>query len=180
MIRILQAQRAILVSLLAGLLSVASMSTTGAWGQDFPHGIFHGPSWHHVLVRIHNRWKTDEYLNIEQGQLVSGPIEPGWYSAMWYLDQTDDGYIRLQNYWKPDEYIHIQSGNVQAGPIEPGWWSAKWTLEDVSDTPFVHIHNRWKPDQFLHNQYGSVQAGPIEPGWWSAMWDIERVSPPPG
>ena len=31
--------------------------------------------------RIENRWKANEYLHIERGQLESGPIKPGWLSA---------------------------------------------------------------------------------------------------
>jgi hypothetical protein len=35
--------------------------------------------------RFQNHWKPDQYLNVEHGQIESGPIAPGWFSAMWSI-----------------------------------------------------------------------------------------------
>ncbi len=71
---------------------------------------------------------TGGYLNIEHGPLAIGPVEPGWYSAMWQFVRSpaNDGSFRLQNRWKPDVYINAETGAVEAGPIQPGWVSANW------------------------------------------------------
>ena len=37
-------------------------------------------------TKIRNRWKTDQYLNVERGRLESGPIQSGWHSAMWVME----------------------------------------------------------------------------------------------
>jgi hypothetical protein len=129
------------------------------------------------LVRIHNRWQADQFLNIENGTIISGPIRSQWWSAQWTIEASEEGFIRIRNRGKPDHYLHIEHGTVEAGPIESAWWSAQWTLEGADDG-FVRIRNRWKPQRYLHIEYGSVQAGPIEPEWWSAMWTIELAVAP--
>ena len=40
--------------------------------------------------RINNRWKPNQYLHIEYGELQSGPIEPGWWSAQWIIELAAD------------------------------------------------------------------------------------------
>jgi len=84
--------------------------------------------------RIRSRWKPGEYLHVQNGQLESGPIQPGWWSAMWSVEQMSgfQGYVRIRNRWKPDQYINNQNGSIQSGPIQPGWWSAGWLPEAVS------------------------------------------------
>jgi hypothetical protein len=42
-----------------------------------------------AYVRIRNRWKPDQYLNVEHGHIESGPIDPGWFSAMWSVLRVD-------------------------------------------------------------------------------------------
>jgi hypothetical protein len=121
--------------------------------------------------RIQNRWKPDQYLNIEREQVESSPIEPQWYSAMWSIEGTDVGFVRLRNRWKPNEYLHIEYGGLLSGAIQPQWYSAMWSIE-TADAGFVRLRNRWKPDQFIHIEYGSVQSGPIQPQWFSAMWSF--------
>jgi len=37
-------------------------------------------------VRIRNRWRADQYLHTENGQLNCGQIRPEWWSAMWRLE----------------------------------------------------------------------------------------------
>jgi len=78
--------------------------------------------------RFENRWKPDQYLNIEHGQILSIPIQPQWYSAMWSVENVDAGFVRLRNRWKPNEFIHIEYGAAQSGPIQPQWFSAMWAF----------------------------------------------------
>jgi len=79
-------------------------------------------------IRLQNRWKPEQFLNIEHGRLESGPIQPGWFSAMWLLEDADAGFVRLRNRWKPDEFIHVEYGTVASGAIQPGWYSAMWGI----------------------------------------------------
>lgn len=72
---------------------------------------------------------SGNYLHVENGPLVLGPAQPGWWSAMWIIEQVDGAHVRLRNRWRRNLYIHIENGRVEAGPIQPGWWSAMWRLE---------------------------------------------------
>ncbi len=168
----------IFVPAIAMLFSLATVSQSVA--QDRDHHRWrdhHHRDWRETegLVRIHNRWKPDQFLNIESGRLTSGAIRGGWYSARWAVEDGPDGYVRLRNFWKPNEYIHIQHGYVEAGPIEARWWSAMWTIEPVPGTDFVRLRNRWKPNECLNVEHGELEAGPVGPGWWSAMWTLEPI-----
>ena len=149
-------------------------SGAGGWIGSQPSGApppASGTGFH----RLKNLWKGQEAINIEQGFVHSGPVQPGWWSAMWQFENADyeNGvqYQRIRNRWKPDEYLHVEYGQIQSGPIQDGWWSAMWSIEQMSGFPgYVRIRNRWKPDQYIHNEYGQIQCGPIQAGWWSAGW----------
>lgn len=124
------------------------------------------------LTRIQNRWRPDQYINIEKG-LTSGPIQATWWSAIWLIEPLEGGMVRIRSRWQPGSYLHIENGRLEAGPIQPSWWSAVWMLEPA-EGEFVRIRNRWRPDQYLHIEDGALTAGAIQPAWWSAMW---RVGP---
>jgi hypothetical protein len=127
-------------------------------------------------VRIRNYWKPDEYLNIESGVPTSGPIQPGWYSARWTLEQPAPFLFWIHNFWKPDEYLNIQNG-LQSTSLSPGWLSARWVMEPVagSNNNLYRIRNMWNPNLYLNNQNGALAATEVQPGWFSAMWTIEHV-----
>ncbi|SMF26838.1 RICIN domain-containing protein [Pseudobacteriovorax antillogorgiicola] len=38
------------------------------------------------VYRIQNRWQANQYLHMEYGELESGPILSGWWSARWLLE----------------------------------------------------------------------------------------------
>jgi hypothetical protein len=124
--------------------------------------------------RFQNHWQPDQYLNVEHGQIESSPILPGWFSAMWSLENVDGGFVRIRNRWKPEQYLNVEHGQIESSPIAPGWFSAMWSFENV-DGGFVRIRNRWKPEQYLNVEHGQIESGPIAPGWFSAMWSIVPV-----
>ncbi|MCU0870695.1 MAG: hypothetical protein MUF30_14070, partial [Burkholderiales bacterium] len=73
------------------------------------------------FVQLKNRWKPDQYVHIENGPPTAGPIQPGWWSAMWVMENVPGAnFVRLRNRWKPDQYLHIEPGRLDAGPIQPG------------------------------------------------------------
>jgi len=81
---------------------------------------------------IRNRWKANQYLNIESGSLQSTQIGPGWLSARWVLEPINGRNVyRIRNVWQPDKCLNIESGALRASPIEPGWWSAWWVFDRV-------------------------------------------------
>lgn len=123
------------------------------------------------VVRIHNRWRQEQFLNIEIG-LASSAIQPQWLSALWRVETTDSGFFRIGSQWQRDRYLHMESGRLECAPIQPQWWSAMWAFE-VVDSAFVRIRNRWRTDQYLHTESGRLETGPIRPEWSSAMWRLE-------
>ena len=89
---------------------------------------------------IQNRWKPDQYLNIESGAIQSTPIQPGWLSARWTFEPVSGTNLyRIRNVWQLTQYRNIESGVLTAGPVvtdspifPPGWWSALWMPEPVN------------------------------------------------
>jgi Beta-propeller repeat len=81
---------------------------------------------------IRNRGNSDQYLNIESGNLQSSPIGPGWLSARWTLEPINGTNLyRIRNVWQPDKCLNIESGALRASPVEPDWWSSWWVFDRV-------------------------------------------------
>jgi hypothetical protein len=81
---------------------------------------------------IRNRWKSNQYLNIESGNLQSTSIGPGWLSARWLLEPINGTNVyRIRNVWQPDKCLNVESGTLRASPVEPGWWSSWWVFDRV-------------------------------------------------
>jgi Ricin-type beta-trefoil lectin domain-like len=127
------------------------------------------------IYQLKNRWKSGEYINVEQPTPSSGGIQPGWLSAQWTFEPVGStGYYTIKNAWR-NQYLNIETGPLTLGSIQPGWLSAHWSLEPVDGTSYYRIRNRWKPAVALHNQNGQLEAGPIDLGWWSAQWETVEV-----
>jgi len=81
---------------------------------------------------IRNRWKPNEYLNIQSGSLQSSAIGQYWLSARWTLEPINGTNLyRIRNVWQPDKCLNIESGILSASPVEPGWWSSWWVFDRV-------------------------------------------------
>ncbi|MEQ8425623.1 MAG: hypothetical protein RIA63_12990 [Cyclobacteriaceae bacterium] len=142
------------------LFALLTVAITTIQAQDF--------------YQIKNRWKTNEYIHVEQPTPASGAIDQGWWSAQWTFEAVQGSpYYKVKNKWK-NQYLHIENGPLALSDIQAAWWSAQWSLEPVAGTNFIRIRNRWKPEIALHNQNGRLEAGTVELGWWSAQW--ERVA----
>ncbi|OWY25853.1 hypothetical protein C7N43_32780 [Sphingobacteriales bacterium UPWRP_1] len=78
-------------------------------------------------VRLKNV-ATGTYLHTENGgQLGSGTIQPGWWSAQWTLKPAD-GHTQIINRWT-NGYLHNENGKLEIGDLgAPGWWSAQWIM----------------------------------------------------
>lgn len=127
------------------------------------------------VYQIQNRWKTNEYLHVEQPTPASGAIQPGWLSAQWIFEPVSGRpYVKIKNKWR-NQYLHIEKGPLMCGTIEPGWYSAHWSLEPVAGTSSYRIRSRWKPQVALHNQNGKLETGSVDLGWWSAQWQTIKV-----
>ncbi|MEM6262536.1 MAG: hypothetical protein AAGI38_08520 [Bacteroidota bacterium] len=125
------------------------------------------------FTRIQNRWKANQYINIEKGPVVASNIEQGWWSAQWQvLPIQGTKYVRIKNRWK-GTYLHNQNRRLESGSIQMGWWSAQWELINISNSGYFQIKNRWT-GEYIHNQNGKVQLGAIKPGWWSAQWRVKK------
>jgi hypothetical protein len=129
-----------------------------------------------LFMKFSNRWHPNKYIHTEHGPPAAGPAGPGWWSAMWQIEHTNDGYIRLRNRWRGG-YLHVENGPLELGPVEPGWWSAMWTAEPA-EHPFIRLKNRWRGG-YLHIESGQLEHGAIQPGWWSAMWRTDHVESAP-
>jgi len=116
-----------------GGAAVSSPFGQGWWSADwqlvYQLPLFGDPGGQSVFW-IQNRWKPNEYLNVESGTIQSTPIGPGWLSARWTFEQVPGtGLYLIRNVWRRNEYLNIESGALTAGPIQPGWYSARWTIQ---------------------------------------------------
>lgn len=73
--------------------------------------------------------KPSYCLNSEYSELNSSEIVPGWYSAKWIFESTNDGYFFIRNAWKVDLYIYINKGKVYMGQKSGKSLSFQWSLE---------------------------------------------------
>ena len=129
-------------------------------------------------VQIQNRWKSDQYVQVQDSQIRSGAIQqPASLNDLWeQVPIKDSPYIRLRSRSKPDHHAHIEHGKLESGAVQPGWWSAQWMRLPVDDTPYVRFQNRWKSDQYLHIEHGKLESSAIQPGWHSAQWRVLPAS----
>lgn len=129
------------------------------------------------IIRIQNRWKSNQYLNNQKGYINCGGIQNGWWSAMWTLEKVQGtNFYRIKNRWKPNQYIHIERGNLESSAIQAGAWSAMWAIEQVSGTNFYRIRNRWKPNQYINIEHGKLESTSIHANAWSAMWTLGSIN----
>jgi hypothetical protein len=81
------------------------------------------------FIRLRNR-STGNYMHVEDqnGSVQCGTADPSWYSAMWTIPATGDGWNYIQNRWQTSEWIHIEGllGYAQYSSPQTGWYSAMW------------------------------------------------------
>ena len=60
---------------------------------------------------------------------VLGPVQPGWWSAMWIMEPVtgQNEQFRLKNKYR-GTYLHSETGTIQTGEVQPGWLSARWVI----------------------------------------------------
>ncbi len=132
--------------------------------------------------RFQNRWKPDQYLNVEHGQIESGPIAPGWFSAMWTIEpvpNADRAYVRIRNRWKPDQYLNVEHGQIESGTIAPGWFSAMWSVVQASGrgVPSVeggNVEGGNEEYSFEGETYGWYDDGWNGSGWYIVGYEFRN------
>lgn len=96
-------------------------------------GFFSSGTYADEFVRIRNNWKDNQFIYVEEGNIICGSIEKGCWGAQWILEQVDENYYRIKNRWKGDRYIHVEKGILECRLIEEVWWSAQWTFQSLSN-----------------------------------------------
>ncbi|MDX2282676.1 MAG: hypothetical protein NW241_00880 [Bacteroidia bacterium] len=89
-------------------------------------------------VRIkHTRSGLYLHTETDAASPVLGPIQPGWWSAMWILEPVAGAadQFRIKNKYR-GTYLHNETGTIQTGQIQPGWLSARWNI----------LRERWSND----------------------------------
>ena len=65
-------------------------------------------------------------LNVENGTLQSSPIQTGWLSAVWMVEDAGNGYISIRNRWQQTQYIYLNNGVLVSGAISNTSAYAQW------------------------------------------------------
>ena len=96
-------------------------------------------------VRLKNRWKADQYINMEK-DLAASAVQPVFLSAQWELIPVQGTHFyQIKNVWKPGQYLNIEKGPLVASDIPVGFFSGHWELETVAGAEsFVRLKSRWK------------------------------------
>jgi hypothetical protein len=70
---------------------------------------------------------TGGYLHAETNAQIPtiGTIQPGWESARWLIEETDETFYRIKNKWR-GTYLRNETGIVELGESQPGWWGGQW------------------------------------------------------
>lgn len=70
---------------------------------------------------------TGGYLHAETSAQTPtiGAIQPGWESARWLIEETDEAFYRIKNKWR-GTYLRNETGVVELGESQPGWWGGQW------------------------------------------------------
>jgi uncharacterized protein YjdB len=83
------------------------------------------------FIQLQNR-ATGNFMNLEgqTGNVQCGAVQSSWYSAMWTVAPTGDGWNYLQNRWIANQWIHIENltGTAQYANVQTGWYSAMWNF----------------------------------------------------
>jgi uncharacterized protein YjdB len=81
------------------------------------------------FIQLQNR-ATGNFMNVEgqTGNVQCGAIQSSWFSAMWTVASTGDGWNYIQNRWIANQWIHIENltGIAQYANVQTGWYSAMW------------------------------------------------------
>ncbi|HWK03202.1 MAG TPA: Ig-like domain-containing protein [Puia sp.] len=82
-------------------------------------------------IQLQNR-STGNFMHVENqnGAVQAGAIQSSWYSAMWTIAATGDGWNYIENRWQTNQWIHIENllGYAQYSGAQTGWYSAMWNF----------------------------------------------------
>jgi hypothetical protein len=82
-------------------------------------------------IQLQNR-STGNFMHVENqnGAVQAGTIQASWYSAMWTVATTGDGWNYIENRWQPSQWVHIEGllGYAQYSGAQTGWYSAMWNF----------------------------------------------------
>lgn len=80
-------------------------------------------------VLLKNR-STGKLMHVENqnGSVQCDVANATWYSAMWSIAATGDGWNYIKNRWQTSEWIHLENmlGYAQYANPQTGWYSAMW------------------------------------------------------
>jgi uncharacterized protein YjdB len=92
------------------------------------------------FIQLQNR-STGNYMFVENqtGAVQCGAINQSWYSAMWTINATGDGWNYIKNRWQTSEWIHIENllGYAQYSNPQTGWYSAMWQFVNPATTRMI-------------------------------------------
>lgn len=128
-------------------------------------------------VRFKNRWRADQYINVEGGPVTASPVQPAFLSAQWELiPVAGTKFFQLKSVWNADQFLNIEKGPLEASNVPAGFHSGHWELETVTGAEsFVRIKSRWKPEVYLNVENGKLEASVVPLAFHSANWTLERT-----
>jgi len=89
---------------------------------------------------------TGRMMHVEDqnGAIESTTGNPSWFSAMWSVVSTGDGWNYIENRWQTSDWVNIQNlaGYAQYSGAAAGFYSAEWQFV----TPTVINYDAYNPN----------------------------------
>jgi Tectonin domain len=101
---------------------------------------------------------TGNYLHTETSAQIPtiGPIQPGWWSAIWLMEENPEGYTRIKNKWR-NTYLQSETNEVVIGASQPGLLGSQWQIMWASSTSLPPVTNRM--ETIGSEQWGAMGGG---------------------
>jgi hypothetical protein len=128
-------------------------------------------------VRFKNRYRADQYINVEKEPVQATTVGIAFLSAQWELIPiAGTNFYQIKSVWRPDQSLNIEKGSLESSAVSVAFWSGHWELETVVGAEtFVRLKNRWKPDVYIHVENGKLEASAVSLSFQSANWLIEKT-----
>lgn len=80
-----------------------------------------------TFYTLQNKWMSDQFIHIRNGQLVSAPVAATDPAAHWVL-RDSGSYFLIESRSEPGKVIHIENGIPAVGVLPEGFHSTRWYI----------------------------------------------------
>jgi hypothetical protein len=136
-----------------------------------PTGGLGGDKEEQSTVLLKNRWRSNAYIKVQDGRLLSGSLGVNTSRGEWVLEDINNTYFRIRKAGTKDQYINFLQGSLQSSVIDKNNQAAHWKKILVEDK-FFRIENRLKEGHFLNVENGPLENSAVPLNFYSSHWEL--------